>query len=91
MSADFLGDCNVDVTGLGSASFDPTPTPPFEVTDVQVSVNPTSHGHLRQAIRLHGADHGHRLRHSDLQGSAAIAPTWPRGDRLRGPGNSGRH
>lgn len=43
VSRDFLGDCNVDVTGLGGASFDPTPTPPFEVTNVQVSVNPTSY------------------------------------------------
>ncbi|MCU0520144.1 MAG: protein kinase [Anaerolineae bacterium] len=43
VAREFLGDCNVDVTGLGSAPFDPTPTPPFEVTNVQVNANPTSY------------------------------------------------
>ncbi|MBN1250113.1 MAG: protein kinase [Anaerolineae bacterium] len=42
VSQAYLGDCNVDVTGLGSATIPPTPTPPFEVTNVQASVNPAN-------------------------------------------------
>ena len=38
-----LADCNVDVTGLGSATIPPTPVPPFEVTNIQISVDPTSY------------------------------------------------
>ena len=42
VAREFLSGCNVDVTGLGSAPFPPTPTPPFTVSDVQASVAPTS-------------------------------------------------
>ncbi len=43
VAQNLLSDCNVDVTGLGSATIPPTPVPPFAVTDVHVSVDPTSY------------------------------------------------
>lgn len=42
VSQAYLGDCNVDVTGLGSAMFPPTPTPPFAVTNVQATATPST-------------------------------------------------
>ncbi len=43
VAREYLTDCNVNIDGLGSAPFPPTPLPPFEVTAVQVSVTPSSY------------------------------------------------
>ncbi len=73
VSRDFLGDCNVDVTGLGGASFDPTPTPPFEVTNLQVNVNPTSYTGIC-------AKQFDFTAHITVIGSGTVTYKWERSD-----------
>jgi serine/threonine protein kinase len=43
VSRQHLQNCNVDVAGLGSATIPPTPIPPFEVTQLEASVEPGSY------------------------------------------------
>ncbi len=69
----FLTDCNVDVTGLGGAAFPPTPVPPFEVTELQVSVSPTSHtGSCPQEFNFTGQ--------ITVIGTGTVTYVWERSD-----------
>jgi hypothetical protein len=77
VAQNLLSDCNVDVTGLGGAEIPPTPTPPFEVTNVQVSASPTSYtGVCPKQFDFTGQ--------ITVQGSGTVTYRWERSDGVTG-------
>ncbi len=78
VAREFLSGCNVDVTGLGSAPFPPTPTPPFTVSDVQASVAPTSFtGACAKQFDFTGQ--------ITANGVGTVTYRWERSDGVNGP------
>ncbi len=76
VAQNLLSDCNINVTGLAAADIPPTPTPlppTFEVTNVQVSVSPTSHtGVCPQPFNFTGQ--------ITVAGSGTVTYRWERSD-----------
>ncbi|MGC9466965.1 MAG: protein kinase domain-containing protein [Anaerolineae bacterium] len=77
VSEAFLADCNVDVAGLGSASYPPTPVPPATVTEVTAHANPVTYGGGCPATFNFTAD-------ITVEGVGTITYRWERSDGASG-------